>query len=104
MKLYAAPLDFRPIADEFKVPTDFAPELHEAAASATDRYADMRIDARSIPLVTIDPAGSQDLDPAVAIERRGDGFRVYYAIADVAAFIEPGDVIPRESLMRGQTI
>ena len=104
MKLYAAPLDFRPIADEFKVPTDFAPELHEAAANATDRYADMRIDARSIPLVTIDPAGSKDLDQAVAIERRGDGFRVYYAIADVAAFSEPGDVIHRESLMRGQTI
>ena len=104
MKLYAAPLDFRPIATEFKVPTEFTPELHEAAAQATDRYADVRIDARWIPLVTIDPAGSKDLDQAVAIERRGEGFRVYYAIADMAAFIEPGGVLHQESLVRGQTI
>ena len=104
MKLYAAPLDFRQIAAEFNVPTEFSAELHEAAAQATDRYQDQRVDARDIPLVTIDPVGSMDLDQAVAIEARGDGFRVFYAIADVAAFIEPGGPLHAESLERGQTI
>ena len=48
------------------------------------------LDRTDIPLITIDPAGSKDLDQALHIERRGDGYRVHYAIADVAAFVEPG--------------
>ncbi len=104
MKLYAAALDFRPIAEEFKVPTVFPEELVDAAARATDRFAGRRRDARDIAFVTIDPAGSQDLDQAVHIEARGEGYRVHYAIADVAAFIEPGSALEVESLRRGQTI
>lgn len=105
MKLYAAPLNFRGIAKEFRVPTDFAPALHEAAAAATDRFARQRRDARDIALVTIDPPGSKDLDQAVAVARHGhNGYRVHYAIADVAAFITPGSELERESLRRGQTI
>lgn len=104
MKLYAAPLDFRPIAEEFSVPTTFPEEVTTQAASAHDRYADQRRDARDIPLVTIDPVGSMDLDQAVFIEARDGGYRVLYAIADVAAFIEPGSALEEESLKRGQTI
>ncbi|MDO5511408.1 RNB domain-containing ribonuclease [Corynebacterium sp.] len=104
MKLYAAPLNFRGIAEEFDVPTDFSPDLHAAAAAATDRFAEQRRDVRHLKLVTIDPVGSMDLDQAVHIERRGDGFRVHYAIADVAAFVVPGSALEAESLRRGQTI
>ena len=43
------------------------------------------------PFVTIDPPGSRDLDQALHLERRpGGGFRVRYAIADVAAFVDAG--------------
>lgn len=104
MKLYAAPLNFRVLAEEFDVPTDFAPDVAAEAAQLTDRFASQRVDARAIPLVTIDPPGSKDLDQAVFIERRGDGYRVLYAIADVAAFVEPGSLVKQESLVRGQTI
>ena len=90
MKLYAAPLDFRAIATEFSVATDFPAAVTAQAARAQDRYADSRRDAREIPFVTLDPAGSMDLDQAVYIEEREGGYRVFYAIADVAAFIEPG--------------
>ena len=51
MKLYAAPLNFRAIASEFSVPTDFPPQVLEEATQLTDRFAGQRIDARSIPLV-----------------------------------------------------
>ena len=104
MKLYAAPLNFRPIAREFDVRTGFAPSLHAEASQLEDRFARVRIDARSVPLVTIDPAGSMDLDQAVHIERRGGGFVVRYAIADVAAFVDPDSAVAEESLERGQTI
>lgn len=104
MKLYAAPLSFRGLASEFGVPTDFPPEVLAEADTLRDRFASKRLDARGIELVTIDPPGSQDLDQAVCIEERAGGYRVHYAIADVAAFVEPAGEVKRESLVRGQTI
>ncbi|WP_293951416.1 RNB domain-containing ribonuclease [uncultured Corynebacterium sp.] len=104
MKLYAAALDFDPVAHEFNVPRDFPTQLHEEAASAQDLYSDQREDLREIPFVTIDPVGSRDLDQAVYIEKTTAGFRVHYAIADVAAFIAPGSALEQASIERGQTI
>ena len=45
-----------------------------------------------------------DLDQAVHIERAGDGYTVHYAIADVAAFVQPGDPIDLEARKRGETL
>ncbi|APT92154.1 exoribonuclease [Corynebacterium phocae] len=104
MKLYAAPLDFDPIAQELGIERGFSPQHHQLAREATDRFAGQRADALDIPLVTIDPEGSQDLDQAVCIKPQGDGYVVYYAIADVAAFIEPGSPLEDEGFKRGQTI
>lgn len=61
-------------------------------------------DQTSIPFVTIDPPESMDLDQALHLERRDQGFRVRYAIADVAAFVEPGGPMDREAHERGQTL
>ena len=106
MKLYAAHLDLSSIANEFKVPSAFDDNVTHAAARARDQCAEQRKDMRDLPLVTIDPKGSMDLDQAVFIDKAsgGAGYMVYYAIADVAAFVEPGGPIEQESLERGQTI
>ena len=61
-------------------------------------------DATHVPFVTIDPAGSTDLDQAMHLERDGDGYRVRYAIADVPAFVTPGGAIDAEARRRGQTM
>ncbi len=45
-----------------------------------------------------------DLDQALHIERDGDGYVVHYAIADVAAFVTPGDPIDVEANRRGETL
>ena len=55
-------------------------------------------------MLTIDPPGSRDLDQAMHLERRGRGYRVHYAIADVAAFVVPGGAIDREAHARGLTL
>lgn len=104
MKLYAAALNFRPIAEEYSVPTDFTAQVHEEAANAQDRFAEGRVDRRDIEFVTIDPVGSMDLDQAVCITKIDGGYRVFYAIADVAAFVAPGSALEAESFKRGQTI
>lgn len=107
MKLFAAELNFRAIAEEFKLPERFPEDVHADALQATDQHADQRRDLRDVPFVTIDPAGSMDLDQAVNIQDAPDGdarWRVLYAIADVAAFVDPAGPLMAESLQRGQTM
>ncbi len=102
---------FQAVRDEQGVPQQFPSDvLAEAAAVAASPQpppppgGGSRRDARDLPFVTIDPAGSTDLDQAVFIERRGSGFRVHYAIADVAAFVAPGSAIDLEAHRRGVTL
>ena len=92
------------IAAELKLPGEFPPDVLAAAdeAAAHPRLPDL--DRTDIPLVTIDPPGARDLDQALHIERRGDGYRVSYAIADVAAFVEPDGPIDLEAHKRGETL
>ena len=65
------------------MPRAFPPDVLAAAKAATASPREWR-DLRDLELVTVDPAGSRDLDQAFVAERRGDGYRVHYAIADVA--------------------
>jgi len=103
---------FRRIRAEFDVPDDFPPAVREEAEQVAARgplipdgaASDERRDARDVPFVTIDPEGSRDLDQAFHAERRGEGFRVRYAIADVAAFVAPGGAVEAESFRRGVTV
>ncbi|MGW6020618.1 RNB domain-containing ribonuclease [Streptomyces sp. NPDC055099] len=61
-------------------------------------------DATDIPLFTIDPPTSVDLDQAMHLSRRGGGFRVRYAIADVAAYVTPGGPLDAEAHRRVTTL
>nr|WP_246331329.1 RNB domain-containing ribonuclease [Saccharopolyspora hordei] len=63
-----------------------------------------RVDATDLPLVTVDPPGAKDLDQAVLVRRRRRGYRIHYAIADVAAFVPPGGALDGEARRRGQTL
>jgi exoribonuclease R len=101
-----AGVDFARIRTEFGLPARFpAPVLEEAerAASAGVSRAS-RADVTDLPLVTIDPPGAKDLDQAMLVQRRLGGFRVYYAIADLGAFVTPGSALDHEVRRRGQTL
>jgi exoribonuclease R len=62
------------------------------------------VDRTDIDFVTLDPAGSTDLDQAFAIEQAGDEVTLLYAIADVARFVVPGGAIDQEAWRRGVTV
>ncbi|MFC4950623.1 RNB domain-containing ribonuclease [Pseudonocardia sp. GCM10023141] len=99
--------DFDAVRAEFDLSAQFPPDvLAEAARVAALPVAagPDRVDATDVELVTIDPPGSMDLDQAVGIVRRGDGFRVHYAIADLGAVVVPDGVLDAEVRRRGQTI
>ena len=61
-------------------------------------------DLRDIPFLTIDPAGSTDLDQALHLERTASGAILHYAIADVPAFVSAGGALDAETRRRGQTL
>ncbi len=63
-----------------------------------------RTDLRHIPLPTIDPEDARDHDDAVWVERHGEGFRAWIAIADVSEFVQPGTALDEEALSRGCTV
>lgn len=60
-------------------------------------------DRTALPFVTVDGPGTRDLDQALYVERRGDGFGVQYAIADAAWFVPAGTPLFHESLRRGSS-
>ncbi|WP_343227513.1 RNB domain-containing ribonuclease [Rhodanobacter sp. 7MK24] len=93
------------IQDEMKLPLAFPPEVEAEARQAAAQPRLPELDRTDIPLVTIDPPGSMDLDQALHFERRdGGGYRVHYAIADVAAFVAPGGAVDAEAHRRGETL
>ena len=95
---------FAAIRAENGVPESFPPEVvAEAEHAATSPTLPDR-DETDVPYLTIDPAGSMDLDQAMHLERDGDGFRVRYAIADVPAFVAAGGAVDTEARRRGQTV
>ena len=69
-RVAGAPLDFAALRTELGVPGDFASDVLAEAEQRDPR--DRRLperDATELPLVTIDPAGSRDLDQALHIAR-----------------------------------
>lgn len=97
----------RRLQAELEVTPAFPAEVEEAArrAAAAPRLPDL--DRTDVPFVTIDPPGARDLDQAVHLERDPQdpsGYVVRYAIADVAAFVAPGDPVDVESRRRGETL
>ncbi|MFF3603133.1 RNB domain-containing ribonuclease [Streptomyces sp. NPDC002463] len=95
----------RALRTELAIPEGFPPAvLAEAEAAAKNPRLPSR-DATDIPFFTIDPPTSTDLDQAMHLARRADGgYRVHYAIADVAAFVTPGGAIDAEAHRRVLTL
>jgi exoribonuclease R len=88
-----------------EVPSDFPADVNAAAERAAADPLLPDLDRTDLELITIDPAGSRDLDQALHIARGPSGeFVISYAIADVAAFVRPGDPIDLEAHRRGTTL
>lgn len=94
-----------------EAPREFPPAaLAEAARlPAAPGPGDLagREDVRALPLVTIDGADARDFDDAVHVERRGNGWLLRVAIADVSHYVRPGrgaaGALDAEALARGNS-
>lgn len=92
------------IREDLNLPESFPRAVEAEARERVDAVELPDTDRTSIPFVTIDPEGATDLDQAVHISRRGEGYLVRYAIADVPAFVAPGGAVDAEARERGQTL
>ncbi|WP_136708741.1 RNB domain-containing ribonuclease [Agromyces sp. H66] len=89
---------------ELELPGSFPADVLAEAAAAASAIPEPEVDRRDLPMLTIDPPGSMDLDQALHLERRPGGYLVHYAIADVAGFVHPGGAVDLEARGRGQTL
>lgn len=98
---------FARIRADLGVQEEFPPEAlalaGKRASSPSNANRDHR-DRQDLPLLSIDPEGSRDLDQALHLERDGSGYVFHYAIADVAHWVQAGDAIDLEARRRGTTI
>lgn len=86
-----------------------AASLAEAEAAAARPPEGPREDLRHLPFVTIDPPDARDRDDAVFAAPDDDlknpgGFRIWVAIADVAAYVRPGGALDTEARRRGNSV
>jgi len=63
-----------------------------------------RVDLTPLPLVTIDGETAKDFDDAVWCERKGKGWRLVVAIADVSHYVKDGDAIDRDARERATSV
>ncbi|WP_338696001.1 RNB domain-containing ribonuclease [Streptomyces sp. Q6] len=95
----------RELRTTLDVPEEFPAEVLAEAREAAARPRLPDRDETAIPFFTIDPPTSTDLDQAMHLSRRpGGGYRVRYAIADVAAFVTPGGPLDAEAHRRVTTL
>jgi len=92
-----------------EIPYRFPQTVIRAAEEAKEAALKGREDWRDVPLITIDPADAKDHDDAVFAEPDTDpanpgGHIVIVAIADVAAYVQPGSVLDREAYLRGNSV
>jgi ribonuclease R len=73
-----------------------------AEVRAADRKG--REDLTHLPLVTIDGETAKDFDDAVWCEKKGRGFRLIVAIADVSHYVRDGDALDRDARERGNSV
>ncbi|EHD20236.1 MULTISPECIES: ribonuclease R [Brenneria] len=77
---------------------DFAEEVPSEAKKG-------RVDLRKLPLVTIDGEDARDFDDAVYCEKkRGGGWRLWVAIADVSYYVRPNTPLDNEARARGTSV
>ena len=95
LRKHDLPFEFSPDAEE---------ELKDLPLKVKKSEWAGRRDLRELPLVTIDGETARDFDDAVFAEKKGRGWRLVVAIADVSHYVKPGMALDREAMERGNSV
>ena len=86
-----------------RFPEEVLAETAKLPPSVRPRDMRGRLDLRALPFVTIDGEDARDFDDAIFVQRRGQGFEAWVAIADVAHYVRPGTALDAEARARGNS-
>ncbi|MFC5696891.1 ribonuclease R [Pseudomonas sp. GCM10022186] len=107
---YMAPgMEIEVALRSYDIPHEWPAALVKEAAKLKPEVAEKdkekRIDLRDLPLVTIDGEDARDFDDAVYAEaRKGGGWRLIVAIADVSHYVKVGSALDEEAASRGNSV
>ncbi len=91
------------------IPNEWPDETLREADALSDTVQEqdkqLRVDVRHLPFVTIDGADARDFDDAVLAEKRkGGGWRLSVAIADVSHYVPCSSALDVEARKRGNSV
>lgn len=92
-----------------QIPHEWPAEVEQQVAGLGEEVPEEakqgRVDLRALPLVTIDGEDARDFDDAVYCEaKKGGGWRLWVAIADVSYYVRPDTALDKEAINRGNSV
>lgn len=100
-------LELKTAISHYELPTEFSQAaLAQARELSKQTDIDMakRTDLRKLNTMSIDSASAKDLDDAVSIIEREDGYELYVSIADVSYYVAEDSPIDRDARERGTSV
>src|SRR6202171_5922271 len=102
-------VDVLSIVRKYDLPTEFPEsvldEVEEIPTRVEEHMLDGREDLRKQFIVTVDPDDARDFDDAINVDKiDNQGWQLGVHIADVAAYVQPGNALDREARKRGNSV
>ena len=101
-------MDVRSVLFVNGIDVDFKPEVLEEANRIKDTLVPEdyvgRVDHRDQYVITIDGEDAKDLDDAIYMEPRANGYRLYVHIADVSHYVKPETQLWDSALDRSSSV
>jgi ribonuclease R len=86
-------------------PTEVDAEMREYPVKVQPQDLANRVDLRALPFVTIDGEDAKDFDDAILCQKkRGKGYVLYVAIADVSHYVKLNTALDTEAYLRGNSV
>ncbi|MBR2473622.1 MAG: ribonuclease R [Clostridia bacterium] len=98
--------NYSAILHESGIITKFSREAEQQAADCEHDIPSPRgrLDLRDKTIFTIDGADAKDLDDAISVEKRGDGYILGVHIADVSNYVKENTRLDKEAMQRGTSV
>lgn len=92
-----------------EIPHTWPPQVEKQVADLNEQVPESakkgRVDLRDLPLVTIDGEDARDFDDAVhCAPKKGGGWRLWVAIADVSYYVRQQTALDDEARSRGNSV